>query len=162
MYRATVTKSLSDLKPLNYGPILLLSIVSAIPITYVGEKIGTEAMFYSLLLFLFFGVSWLLTGQLKWRTQRGELFLSEDQLRLKWMKNEEVTVNLMGVSLQYQLKHYHPLGILPKKPYIQLFIEGGPLGPHEFFFVHDGEYNASQWEKLGLQQIETSHVSAGV
>ena len=149
MYKAIVTKSLLDLKRLDHGIVILSSVLFG---GLLG-LLGPELTIYSLIAFLFLMVIWLLTGQLQWRPQKGELMLSKDQLRLKWMKNEELVVDLKELSPKYHLRYYRPLGFLPKKSYIHLMLEGGPLGPHEYFFFHDGEYNAKQWEKLELTEV---------
>ncbi len=153
MYKATVTKNLSELKRLQFGVIMFWNILVVVALTLIGEKIDNEAMGYSFLLFMVFAVSWMLNGTLHFNARKGELRIESDQLKFKWMKEEEVVVDLKDVSPKYMVKAFYPIGFLWKIDYIHLFLDGGPLGPREFFFVHDGEYNASQWEKLSIEPI---------
>jgi hypothetical protein len=151
MYRATVTKSLQDLKQLDYGLAIFLS---AIVGGLAGGILGPSIDLYFILFILFFVAVWAATGKLNIKKpKKGGLALTKDTLQLEWMEQEPVEVQRNAVNPKYQVKHYRPLGILPKKSYIHLFIDGGPLGPHEFFFMHDGEYNASQWEKLSIEPL---------
>ena len=155
MYRATATKSLQDLKQLDYGLAIFLSAMIG---GLSGGILGPSMNLYFIIFILVFVAVWAATGKLNIKKpKKGGLVLTKDTLQLDWMEQEPVKVQLNAVNPKYLVKHYRPLGILPKKSYVHLFIDGGPLGPHEFFFMHDGEYNAAQWEKLGLDRISADN-----
>ena len=114
-------------------------------------------VFISLLLAI--TVAYILSplGRLGWRARGDMLTIEDGTLRLE-SRRGELRAALADLSPRAYAGSYRPLGFLPRVRYIRLVVDGGPLGPRELFFAHDGAYAAKAWDALGIDTRPEGHV----
>ena len=89
-------------------------------------------------------------GRVGWQVRRDYLLVERDTLHVQTRSGRR-TARLSDLSPVAYTGSYRPLGFLPRVAYLRLQIDGGPLGPRELFFAHDGDYAAKTWAELGIE-----------
>lgn len=161
-YKAYFFEDLTTLRLLN-------------PENGIGGFVGVAVAVLSQVAFYLFGLDLLIVlallasigliyqvsplGRVGWRTRSDYLIIDGGVLRLATGRGQQ-TATLADLAPVAHVGSYRPLGFLPRVEYVRLLIDGGPLGPRELFFVHDGEYAARTWRELGVETLPDSRLGA--